>query len=773
MTRWLPLMLALGLLLGGLTIAVRTAPPGGDMADFLPRSDRAEARFLLAELQRGAATTLLLAGIEGAAPAELARLSRVVGDALRDSGRFAFVANGTQDVSEAEREQVFAYRYLLSPLTEPAIFTAPALRPKLEALLDGLGSSAAPLVRQFGFADPTGAFIAFARGLIGSSGVTLREGVWFAGGESAPRALLLARSRANGLDPEGQQAAADTIRAAFAAATPGAARLLLSGPGVFAAEAARAIREDVEMISVASALLVAALLLWRTRSPTMLALVGVPLAAGTLAGYLAVLLLFGAVHGAAFGFGMTMLGVAVDYPILLLTQRLGDEALGATARRIWPTLRLSALAAIIGMVAMLGAGFSGLQQLGVFAAAGLLASVIVTRYALPRLAQPFAIAARPLPVGFADMLRRLPRARGAALALLAVAALGLLAAGGPTLERDIAALSPVPEAPRRLDTELRAALGAPDVGTFVVLRGADAEAALQASERAARALAPLLADGRLGSLDHPARYLPSAATQRARQAMLPEDAALRQALEAARAGLPFRAAAFDPFLDGVARSRALPPLTPAALAPGSALAARIAPLLAADEGGWHALLLPAGLTDLAALRRALGGEDGALVIELRAELSSLLGSASLRAALAAGLGAALVLALLAAGLSSLRAGLHAALPIAGALLLTVASLTLLGERLNLFHLAACLLLAGIAIDYALFLRGLDAAAPGPAAAQTLAAVLTCMLTTLLTFGLLAFCTTPVLRSIGLTVALGVLFAFLLAAILAPRRTRTT
>ncbi|MBR0657451.1 MMPL family transporter, partial [Plastoroseomonas arctica] len=562
MKRWLPLLAILGLLLGALTLTFRAAPPGGDMADFLPRSDRAEARFLLGELQRGAATTLLLAGIEGAEPAELARTSRAVGDALRASGRFAFLANGTQDVSEAEREQLFAYRYLLSPVTDPAIFTAPALRPKLEALLDGLGSSAAPLLRQFGFADPPGAFIALARGLVGTSSVTLREGVWFAGGEGAPRALLLARSRANGLDPDGQQAAADTIRAAFAAAAPGQARLLLSGPGVFAAEAARAIRGDVEMISILSAVLIAALLLWRTRSPTMVALVAVPLAAGTLAGFWAVVALFGAVHGAAFGFGMTMLGVAVDYPILLLTQREGAEPLTATARRIWPTLRLAALAAIIGMVAMLGAGFSGLRQLGVFAAVGLAVGVLVTRYVLPRLAQPFGIAARPLPGAVVAGLRALPQARVAALGVLIAAAAGLVIIGGPRIERDIAALSPVPEAPRRLDAELRAALGAPDVGTFIVLPAADAEAALQASERAAQALAPLLADGRLAGLDHPARYVPSAATQRARQAGLPEDATLREAMEAARAGLPFRAAAFEPFLAGVARGRTLPPLAP-------------------------------------------------------------------------------------------------------------------------------------------------------------------------------------------------------------------
>ncbi|MBR0657003.1 hypothetical protein GXW79_18145, partial [Roseomonas arctica] len=209
------------------------------------------------------------------------------------------------------------------------------------------------------------------------------------------------------------------------------------------------------------------------------------------------------------------------------------------------------------------------------------------------------------------------------------------------------------------------------------------------------------------------------------------------------------------------------------LAPGSALAARIAPLLDRDAAGWHALMLPAGLTDQAALRAALAGEPGALVIDLRGELSTLLGDASLRAGLAAGLGGALVLAMLAIGLGGLGAGLRAALPIAGALLLTIASLSALGERLNLFHLAACLLLAGIALDYALFLRGLDDGTPAPELARTLAAVLTCMLATLLTFGLLAFCATPVLRSIGLTVALGVVFAFLLAAILAPRRARTT
>jgi predicted exporter len=44
-----------------------------------------------------------------------------------------------------------------------------------------------------------------------------------------------------------------------------------------------------------------------------------------------------------------------------------------------------------------------------------------------------------------------------------------------------------------------------------------------------------------------------------------------------------------------------------------------------------------------------------------------------------------------------------------------------------------------------------------------------MVTTLLTFGLLALCRTPVLHAMGLTVSLGVAAAFLLACALAPPR----
>ncbi|HWT08368.1 MAG TPA: MMPL family transporter, partial [Roseomonas sp.] len=130
-------------------------------------------------------------------------------------------------------------------------------------------------------------------------------------------------------------------------------------------------------------------------------------------------------------------------------------------------------------------------------------------------------------------------------------------------------------------------------------------------------------------------------------------------------------------------------------------------------------------------------------------------------------GGVLVLLLLGAG-RGVAGGLRIALALSGALLLTFAALHAMGEQITVFHLTAALLLAGVGMDYALFIARADRGDAGDAA-RALGAVITCMVTTLLTFGLLALCRTPVLHATGLTVCLGVASAFLLACALAPRR----
>jgi len=750
----------LGLLLFRL-VEIRT-----DMADFLPPAATPEAAFLLGELRDGAATTLLLVGLEGAEAPELARVSKSMGAALREGGRFAFVGNGTGDLKEGEQALLFRYRFLLSPAE--GAFEVAGLRRGLEGLLDGLRSSLSGVLSRLGFADPPGVFLNLLKGWLGGSGVQMRDGAWFAGGEGPPRALLVARSRAAGTDMEGQRDASEAVRAAFAAADPKGVRLLLSGPGVFAASAAAAVKADVERVSILSGVLLLGFLVWRYRSGAMLLAAGVPLLAGSLAGALAVALVFGRVQGAALGFGVTMLGVAVDYPILLLTGRRPGEALGKAARRIWPTLRLAAAAAALGLVAMMASGFPGLAQLGLFGAAGLLVGVAVTRWGLPRLLPGQAVAARPLPGAVRRGLEWLRGRRALAAGLVAVAALFLALGGLPRWEDDIARLSPVPEADRNLDGELRAQLGAPDVRHLVALRGASEEAVLRASERVGAALAPLVADGRLGGVDLPSRYLPSLETQAARQAAMPPPEVLAARLEEAMRGLPFRPGAFAPFLAAVEESRTLPLLDGAALAEAPLISARLSPMLSRRGEGWQGLGLLSGVGDAAAVRAAVAGlrDPAVLFVDVKGETEGMIAATTRGALLWCGVGALAVLSLLAAGLGGFRAALLRAAPIAGAVLVVLAVLAALGERLTPFHLAALLLMAGVGLDYALFLGRAEHDAAE--AARTLAAVLTCTVTTLLTFGMLALCETPVLHGIGLTVSVGVAAAFALALGLAPR-----
>ena len=93
----------------------------------------------------------------------------------------------------------------------------------------------------------------------------------------------------------------------------------------------------------------------------------------------------------------------------------------------------------------------------------------------------------------------------------------------------------------------------------------------------------------------------------------------------------------------------------------------------------------------------------------------------------------------------------------------VASLQALGISMTVFHLIALILAAGLGLDYALFFE--LPAADRHEQVRTFHAVLACTATTFLVFALLACSSLPVLRGIGLTVAIGVAGNFVLALLI--------
>ncbi|HET6238903.1 MAG TPA: MMPL family transporter [Acetobacteraceae bacterium] len=783
------------LLLAVLTqIQVRT-----DMLAFLPAGGSPAARMVLQEAREGSATGLILVGIDGAPVPDLARISRTVATALGQSRLFAVVAGGQAALSEQDEAMLFAHRYLLSPATTPAAFTAPALHADLEGVLRQLRSSAAPLAVRYGLADPPGAFLAAIRGWMGSGDVRSIDGAWFAADRD--RALLLVRTRAGGMDVPAQEIATAAIERAFTAASPGGARLVITGPAVFARDAARAIRGDVHRISVVSTILVVLLLWWRFRSPLVIAAIAVPVVLSVAAAALVVQLVYGSVHGVALGFGITMLGVSLDYPVLMIGHRKSGEPAPATRERIGPAFILAVITATLGLAAMVFSGFPGLSQLGVFSAVGLATAALATWWLLPRLVVAANLA--PVAPGSAAWLGRIERLRRwRLLGLLPVllAAVWLMARGGPNWEDDLESLSPVPAASRALDAELRRNLGAPDVGQLIVVRGADAQTVLRQQEALIPLLDRLQADGLIGGAALAARLLPSAATQEARRNALPDPDELVRRLEAARAGLPFRPTAFDAFVDAVRASRSMQPLVPSDLV-GTPFADRLAPLMFERDGMWQGpialqsvrdpthlatALADAGIANAygatnggatleqaarggpAVARPAVGGPvvEGAIYVDMRTEIGRILSGYTARAWRWLGWSGLMVLAALAVGLRSPAQVLRVLGAVAAAMLVTVAVLTLLGTRLSLIHLVALQLVAGVGLDYALFFarRQLDT----EERARTLRTLVTCNAMTLLTFGMLAACQTPLLRDIGVTVALGavlaMLFAFLFAGV---------
>ncbi len=722
-----------------------------DMAAFLPAGSTPASRFMLQELQSGSVASLILIGIEGAPPADLARISSGLADRLDRSGLFTLVSNGRHALDGPEQQQLFDHRLLLSPATTAAAFTEDALRADLARLLQMLQGSAAPLAIQFGLPDPIGAFAALAPAWIGASHIRVADGVWFAAKQD--RALLVAQTKAAGMDIGAQEEADTALRAAFAATNPGTARLLATGPAVFTREAAHSIRADVQLLSIMSTLLVAGLLLWRFRSPWVIAAIAVPITLGIAAAALAVQLVFGFVHGIAFGFGMTMLGVTVDYPVLLIGHRKTGEAADGTLRRIGQAFTLAVLTAAIGLTGMVFSGFPGVEQLGLFAVVGVLASAAITRFVLPRL----IVAANLAPVAAGDpagLLRveRLRRFRWWGALPVLLAAGWLVAIGGPRWEADVANLSPVPQASRNLDEALRAELGAADFGQLLVVQGESAEAVLRQQEALLPKIASLQADQRITGFEAAARLLPSAAIQDARRAALPDADTLAARLTEARAGTPFRQNAFDAFTQVVAAARTAPAVGLADLS-AAALGARLRPLLFERGGAWFG---PIAFTGAAPGVVAGIAAPGAVFVDMHAETNGLVSGAATRAGWWLAAGGLVAVAALLAGLRRPLMVARIVLAIGSATLVTVGILTAAGLRLSLLHVVALQFTIGVGLDYALFYarRQLDA----EERARTLRTLVTCNIMTMLTFGLLALCQTPLLQAIGVTVAVGAVSA---------------
>jgi len=789
---WLAFILACGIIISRSQFTT-------DLSAFLPRSPTPAQQLLLEQITDGLASRLILVGIEGADAPARARLSKQIAQRLRADPAFVSVNNGEPVSAERDRAFLFDNRYLLSPAVTPARFSTDGLHAALSDSIDLLASPAGLLVKSLLPRDPSGEMVQLLGQLNSGSRPQMVDGTWAS--RDGARALMLMQTRASGSDTDAQQRAMTAIRQAFDTA-PGAAsaRLVMTGPGVFSVTSRDTIKSQVTRLSVISMVLIATLLLLVYRSFTALGLGFLPVISGALAGIAAVSLGFGEVHGITLGFGTALIGEAVDYSVYLFVQ---SEHGGADRqdwiRRFWPTVRLGVLTSIFGFAALLLSGFPGLAQLGLYSIAGLIAAATVTRFVLPHLLPANFRIHDVSAIGLilSRLVRRAAALRWAAALLLLAACAVLVEHRASLWDDQISSLSPVSQADLELDASLRADMGAPDVRYLVVISGASRESVLQSAEQVSTVLQAQVDQGELAGFESPSRYLPSIATQRARQASLPAPAELETRLMQAVLGLPVQAQRFAPFVADVAAARSQPLLQTADLEQTS-MAMAVDALLIRQDRHWSALLpltAPEGAgIDASRIRAALSTTDttGAtelpdmLFVDMKAE-SDRLYSGYLHEAILLSLGGlvAIIGLLLWVFRSPMRV-LRIIAPLAAAVITVTAGLALFGQQLIILHLVGLLLVAAVGSNYALFFDRADHPAPNPLpragegtmaetkqiyhtiSPRTLASMLFANLTTVAGFGLLAFSNVSILQAMGVTVAPGVILALIYSAIFARK-----
>jgi len=755
-----------------------------DLSAFLPRAPTAEQQVLVDQLTEGAVSRLILIGIEAPDSDARAGLSREVARRLRASPEFTLVNNGELVGIEHDRELLFRYRYLLSPAVTAERFSTDGLRTAIGESIELLASPAGLMLKSLLARDPTGELVHLMAAQQSGELPMVADGVWVS--RDRARALVLVRTRASGSDSDGQQQALATLKRAFDAAvdaSPDAARparLLLSGPGVFAVSARETIRGDVTRLALIGLAGIVGLLLVAYRSPLALGLGLLPVITGAIAGVAVVSLGFGVVHGITLGFGTTLIGEAVDYSIYFFVQSTPptpgpDDERGSWIALFWPTVRLGMLTSVVGFATLLFSGFPGLAQLGLYSISGIGVAAAVTRFVLPVLL-PAGFRVRDvawLGIPLATLVARRRKMRWIVAALLLGAVVIIASRQHNLWNSELAALSPVSAGDQALDQSLRADLGAPDVRYLVVVTAVDQESVLQAAEQVGVQLQRLVDVGALAGFDTPARWLPSRALQAARQQALPTGRDLEVRLREATEMLPIRPERLQPFLADVEATKSAPLVTRADL-DGTTLGAATDALLMERAGHFSALIPLRAAAGGAAgaeiepqvIRVALAAaaQSGATLVDLKGETDRLYAEYFTEAIYLSAAGFAVILALLGLVLHSLSRVLRVVAPLAAAVVVVIAAHAMTGARLNILHLVGMLLIVAVGSNYSLFFDRC-AVRGGAERAATLASLVLACATTVIGFGVLTFSSVPVLQAIGATVGPGAVLALVFSAIL--------
>ncbi|MEO1491765.1 MAG: MMPL family transporter [Pseudomonadota bacterium] len=648
---------------------------------------------------------------------------------MRSSLLVASVSTGPSQPEPDLIEALWRHRFALAPPRADA-FNTVAMVQELTAARKALSRLEDAALAQYYLRDPTGSF----RRVIDQFKAIPRPdtdemGFWLA---KDGRTNLIVADLTDGPFDSDAQASLDA--AIQNAADRTAVRIL--GPRSITARVSREIAWRSQLFGgIATALL----LIWLVilaRSPGAIFACLLPLAAGLASAVLVVTGVFGGIHVIALGFGATLLGLAMDYPLHLMAHGQSEAARQRAVRLIL----IGAATTAIAFLALTGTGVPVLAQMGVLVAVGLLVSAIVATGIAPAL-PPLAPYTRRLPIRFVSLPNR------SALLLISVGAmaLGLFAMAEDRKDPLIALPPPVSET----ISTFRDLMELPSGQIRVTTKG---QTLREIAERQ-RALIPILdgleRDGVLCRYEMLGAILPDAGPAETLPTRETLAASLPLALERAGFKPSFAADAIDSY--EVALKHAAP--SPAAL--GDLMKNRaIASLLHVDGAGFVAPVRLYNITDPELVAKSVSAANitGVAVQDAKAEIGVALDDLKSRALAALSAGIFVGFTVLLILVRRARQTARIALACAAA---TVSAAALSGAvfgGFSIIQIVALALIVGIAIDYAVFTELVGSRNDARVALHS---VMLCAVTTLIAFITLSFSGVSLLEEIGLTVSAGV------------------
>lgn len=737
-----------------------------DLTFFLPRSTDPYSNAILQLTRKGPGSRLMLAEIQGADLKSRLRVAHQLVTALNTEPQIQSVRDGIQATDLQVLEQrLFPYRFHLRDPSQPTPWEAQSLHAAFLERISELTGPAGRLYERWLSHDPVGEWSHFLKRLEQQPAPESFQGHWIRGTEK--NVLLLIETKAQGFDLAAQSLAQDTVLAHFNQFAVKGMSLKLGGASVLAVEANRRISKEAGWLSMANTLMVSVLLLAVYRSMRIYVLGLLPLLTGLISGAIAIRWAFGDIHAITLGFGSTLLGVAADYPNHFFTHIERHQKPQITMERLWPTLRLGLITNIAGFGVMVLSGFRGLQEIGIFAAAGLLGAGLTTRLILPLLAPSEAQLSPWLTQKSSLLCFSLSRKARVLICLLVTAWAGtaFLQSGKPLFNDDLASLNPVPSERLAEDIALQQAFHIPDMRHLLWVVGESGEETLQQCERVGPELEALRQHGALEGYQLLCHLLPSQKTQNDNLSMLPTQNQARTLLARAIKDTPFRLSGFEPFFDDLIVVRDLPPLN-ASLYQGTLLETEINALHLAS-GDHRAIMIPLyGIQNLPMLETELRPLEafGIHLIDLRSTLTDRIRLNRLEASKLILLGILGIYGFLVLGLRSFTDALTILSPMLLATLCTAWIMATQFGGLTVYHLASLLLVMGLSLDQTLFFNrpSLDTLEQD----RTRLAIVVCSLSSMFAFGGLALSSVELLSAIGSTVATGAFLAIGFTAVLA-------